>query len=61
VLEVITDTHIFVHAGYDPDLPIYEQSTSVLRWESLRGGVPARHVSCKTVIAGHTSLFHYMK
>ena len=28
--------HIFVHASYDPDLPMDEQSALILRWESLR-------------------------
>jgi len=50
-----TDTHIFVHAQYDPDLAMEDQSPYLLRWESLRQGTPGPHVSGKTVIAGHTS------
>jgi len=50
-----TDHHIFVHASYDPVLPLSEQPTSLLRWQSLRRGVPGPHVSGKTVIVGHTS------
>ncbi|MDR3618180.1 MAG: metallophosphoesterase family protein [Paludisphaera borealis] len=50
-----TDDHIFLHASYDPVLPMNEQPTSLLRWQSLRRGVPGRHVSGKTVVAGHTS------
>lgn len=50
-----TDDHIFLHASYDPALPMHEQPTSLLRWQSLRRGVPGRHVSGKTVVAGHTS------
>jgi serine/threonine protein phosphatase 1 len=50
-----TDSHVFVHAGYDPDLPMSEQESQVLRWESLRNSVPGPHVSGKTVIVGHTS------
>ena len=50
-----TDTHIFVHASYDPDLPMAKQPVSLLRWESLRNGIPAPHVSGKTVIVGHSS------
>ena len=50
-----TDTHIFVHAGYDPDLPMDEQPVGMLRWESLRNMTPGPHASGKTVIVGHTS------
>jgi len=50
-----TDTHIFLHANYDPDLPMDEQPGPVLRWESLRDSIPGPHRSGKTVIAGHTS------
>ena len=49
-----TDNHIFVHAGYDPSLPLDRQDAHVLRWRSLHDGVPARHVSNKTVVLGHT-------
>jgi serine/threonine protein phosphatase 1 len=50
-----TDTHIFVHANYFPDIPMDEQHVGMLRWESLRGMTPGPHDSGKTVIAGHTS------
>src|SRR3954451_14171144 len=50
-----TDAHIFAHAGYDPELPMAEQTGSVLRWESLRSSVPEPHVSGKMVIVRHTS------
>ncbi len=50
-----THTHIFVHANYDPNLPMDEQSAPVLRWESLRDVTPGPHVSGKTVITGHSS------
>jgi serine/threonine protein phosphatase 1 len=50
-----TDTHIFTHAGYDPDLPMGEQAGTVLRWESLRYSAPGPHTSGKTVVVGHTS------
>ena len=49
----ITD-FIFVHAGYDPDLPMARQSGGSLRWESLHPDKIAPHQSGKTVIAGHT-------
>ena len=50
-----TDTHIFVHANYFPDIPMVEQHVGMLRWESLRGMTPGPHESGKTVIVGHTS------
>ncbi len=50
-----TDTHIFVHSKYNPELPMDKQPTWLLRWESLRDGTPGPHVSGKTVISGHSS------
>jgi serine/threonine protein phosphatase 1 len=50
-----TDTHIFVHAQYDPDLPMEDQPSYILRWESLRDSTPGPHISGKRVIVGHTS------
>jgi serine/threonine protein phosphatase 1 len=50
-----TATHLFVHAQYDPDLPMSEQPASVLRWASLRDGTPGPHVSGKRAIVAHTS------
>ncbi len=50
-----TETHIFLHANYYPDLPMSEQDAGILRWESLRETTPGPHESGKIVIAGHTS------
>ena len=50
-----TETHIFVHANYDPDLPMAEQLRETLLWESLRHTIPGPHLSGKTVITGHTA------
>jgi serine/threonine protein phosphatase 1 len=50
-----TPTHIFLHANYDPDLPLDQQPWPRLRWESLRSVIPGPHRSGKTVILGHTS------
>jgi len=50
-----TDTHIFAHANYFPDIPMAEQPVCMLRWESLGDVTPAPHDSGKTVIVGHTS------
>jgi serine/threonine protein phosphatase 1 len=52
---VETATHIFLHANYDPVLPIREQPSSTIRWQSLRDAIPAPHRSGKTVIVGHTA------
>jgi serine/threonine protein phosphatase 1 len=45
--------HIFVHAYYDPHLPLYQQKWSGLRWASLPP-IPERHGSGKVAIVGHT-------
>jgi serine/threonine protein phosphatase 1 len=50
-----TDTHLFVHAQYEPDLAMADQPSEVLRWESLRDGIPGPHVSGKRAIVGHSS------
>ncbi len=50
-----TESHIFEHASYKPDLPMGEQTTPILRWKRLRESVPKPHFSGKTVITGHTS------
>jgi serine/threonine protein phosphatase 1 len=50
------DTHFFVHASYEPDLPLEDQNSRTLRWPSLRDWVPAPHVSGKIAVVGHTSL-----
>lgn len=50
-----TDTHIFVHANYRPELPLDSTDLHTLRWLSLRDYVPPeRHCSGKTVVMGHT-------
>jgi serine/threonine protein phosphatase 1 len=50
-----TEAHAFVHAKYNPDLPMDRQPDWLLRWETLRDGVPGPHVSGKSVIAGHSA------
>lgn len=50
-----TTTHLFVHANYNPKLPMAKQLREILLWESLRDTVPDPHCSGKTVITGHTS------
>jgi serine/threonine protein phosphatase 1 len=45
----------FTHAAYDPDLPLSEQTSEMLRWYSLHNGIPAAHQSGKVAIVGHTA------
>ena len=50
-----TDTHIFVHANYKPDVPLEQIDGHTLRWLSLRDYVPPKpHCSGKTFVVGHT-------
>lgn len=49
-----TTSHIFVHAGYDPKLPMHEQPATSLFWENPSFARLAPHCSRKTVIVGHT-------
>ncbi len=49
-----TDSHFFVHANYDPRLPLDQQDAQTLRWLSLRDNVPGPHVSGKIAVVGHT-------
>jgi len=51
---VETDDFIFVHANYDPDLPLDAQPDQRLFWEHVLTNPPGRHISGKTVIVGHT-------
>jgi len=48
-----TSTHVFVHAGVDPSLPLEKQPDSVLFWAKLTE--PRPHRSGKTVVCGHTA------
>lgn len=48
-----TETHVFVHANYKPDVPVNELDDHTLRWLSL--SVPPKpHCSGKTFVVGHT-------
>ena len=49
-----TETHLLLHANYDPKLPLAEQDAATIRWLSLRDSVPGPHVSGKTAVVGHT-------
>jgi serine/threonine protein phosphatase 1 len=49
-----TDEFFFVHANYEPDLPLDGQPEEVLYWKHLLYGIPPRHASGKTAVVGHT-------
>lgn len=50
-----SDSHIYLHANYKPELPIAKQDNHTIRWLSMRDYVPpSRHCSGKTVFVGHT-------
>ena len=48
------ETHLFVHANYDPAIPLNRQSSEKLRWEFLEPARQQPHHSGKTVVVGHT-------
>lgn len=50
-----TARHLFMHAGYLPDIPIYNQPAYQLLWATIRDSIPAPHCSGKIAIVGHTS------
>jgi serine/threonine protein phosphatase 1 len=45
--------HFYVHAYYEPHLPLYQQNWNALRWASLPP-IPEPHCSGKIAIVGHT-------
>lgn len=51
----LEDNYFFTHAAYDPMLPLDQQPGDVLRWHSLRDGIPLPHVSGAQAIVGHTA------
>ena len=48
-----TDTHLFVHAGVDPALPMADQPQDLLHWQPF--GSPDPHTSGKVMVCGHTA------
>lgn len=49
------DDFFFTHAAYDPLLSMEAQSVEMLRWYSLRDGIPDRHISGRVAVVGHTA------
>jgi serine/threonine protein phosphatase 1 len=49
-----TPTHLFVHAGYVPELPLAEQPGLALRWRVTDARTAVPHGSGKVAVVGHT-------
>jgi serine/threonine protein phosphatase 1 len=49
-----TATHLFVHAGYEPELAMAEQTGVALRWRVTDAATAIPHHSGKTAVVGHT-------
>jgi len=49
-----TPTHIFVHAGYVPELALAEQPRLALRWRVTDAVTSLPHRSGKLAVVGHT-------
>ena len=49
-----TDTHFFVHANYEPGLPLAEQPDEILFWRHIRPVAPPPHANGKIAVLGHT-------
>ncbi|MEO8496257.1 MAG: metallophosphoesterase [Planctomycetota bacterium] len=50
-----TETHFFVHANFQPNRDLGQQSAKMLRWTTLDEYTPPRHVSGKIAIVGHSA------
>ncbi len=49
-----TNTHFFVHANYEEDTPLAEQTDDVIFWRHVDEYPPQLHQSGKIAIVGHT-------
>jgi serine/threonine protein phosphatase 1 len=49
-----TQGHIFLHAGFVPELPLEQQPGEALRWRVTDAAVAVPHPSGKVVVVGHT-------
>jgi serine/threonine protein phosphatase 1 len=49
-----TDTHLFIHAGYVPELPMDQQPGEALRWRVTDARTVTPHCSGKVAVVGHT-------
>lgn len=49
-----TNTHLFIHAGYVPELALAEQPGLALRWRVTDAATAVPHCSGKVAVVGHT-------
>jgi serine/threonine protein phosphatase 1 len=49
-----TRSHLFVHAGFVPELPLNEQPGLALRWRITDAATAVPHCSGKVAVVGHT-------
>jgi serine/threonine protein phosphatase 1 len=49
-----TNSHLFTHAGYQPEVPMNQQLEVVLRWRITDALSAVPHCSGKTAVVGHT-------
>jgi serine/threonine protein phosphatase 1 len=49
-----TRNHLFVHAGYIPELPLSQQPGEALRWRVTSASTASPHCSGKVAVVGHT-------
>lgn len=49
-----TETHLFLHAGYVPELPLEQQPVLALRWRATDAQTTKPHCSGKIAVVGHT-------
>ena len=49
-----TDTHFFVHACYEPNMPLTEQPDEVVFWQHVNENPPPPHMNGKVAVVGHT-------
>ena len=49
-----TETHFFLHACYDPELPLEQQPDEMIFWQHILQYPPPQHRNGKTAIVGHT-------
>lgn len=49
-----TDSHLFVHAGFLPELPMEQQPGQALRWRVTDARTVSPHRSGKVAVVGHT-------
>jgi serine/threonine protein phosphatase 1 len=52
-----TRSHLFVHAGFVPELPLTEQPGQALRWRVTDASTAVPHCSDKVGVVGHTPQF----